>query len=288
MPDIAFLTGDTAIARNDNHERLPRAFREAGWQVTILPHEAMRLEPGGVRLGAQDPARFALIWLVGMGRADTFLDRMQLLRLLPPDRLVIGVHALTYGHAKYAWWRHMPETYASSDSEYLKSKLAQGGEWVAKPVAGSYGRDVVRVCNDSEGGAVLDRLTGGGETYCLLQRYVAQIESGEKRTLVAGGRIIGSYLRLPGNGLRANLAAGGKPHPTSLTAGERDLVEHLAGEFAAGGVGFAAVDTVFPYLMEVNLANPGGLATLESLYREDFTPAVVRAVCRWRGLPGSV
>lgn len=283
MPQVAFLVGDTAQARHDNHQRLPRAFREAGWRVTELPQEAVRLEPEGVTLGGMDPDRFALIWLVGLGRVHTFFDRMQLLRLLPAARFVVGVDALVYRHAKYSWWRYMPETHASNDAGYLKSKLAAGGHWVVKPAAGSYGRDVQRVRGDARGEAAIDALTGQGD-YCLLQRYAAEIEAGEKRTLVAGGQVIGSYLRLPGPDLRTNLAAGGLARGTTLDAGERELVETIAGELAASGVGFAAVDTAFPYLMEVNLANPGGLATLESLYGDDYAGAVVQAVCRWRGL----
>lgn len=283
MPRIAFLLGDIALARHDNHQRLPRAFAARGWEVDTLSQETVELGPTGVRLGAEDPARFDLIWLVGMGRADTFLDRMQLLRLLPQARFVTAVDALVYRHAKHAWWRYMPETHASSDPAHLKSKLAQGGEWVLKPAAGSYGRDVQRLRGDEEGAAVIDRLTGRGG-YWLLQRFVAAVEEGEKRTLVAGGTIVGSYLRRPESDLRANLVAGGQAHPTTLTVPERRLVETLAQTLAADGVGFAAVDTVHPYLMEVNLANPGGLATMHALYGEDPAAAVADAVCRWRGI----
>lgn len=285
MPEIAFLLGDVRLARHDNHERLPRAFRDAGWQVTCLPQESVRLEPGGVRLGDDDPARFRLIWALGMGRARSFFDRMQLLHLLPRSRFVVGVDALVYRHAKYAWWRHMPETYASSDPAYLTARLRQGGDWVVKPSAGSYGRDVIRVRDDPAGAAAIRRLTGQGQgAFCLLQRFVPEIANGEKRTLVAGGELVGSYLRLPGDRLKANLAAGGQPAPTDLTPTERELVEDIAAELAAADVGFAAVDTVHPYLMEVNLANPGGLATLEALYGTDPTPGVVRSVCEWRGI----
>lgn len=287
MPDIAFLVGDTALARHDNHERLPAAFRAAGWNTALLPQESVRLEPPGVQFGAENPERFRLVWLLGMGRAHNFLDRMQLLRLLPQRPFVVPVDALVYQHAKYAWRRRMPETYASNDASYLKSRLAAGGDWVAKPPAGSYGRDVLRIGNDAAGAAVIDRLTGGLDGgYCLLQRFVPEIESGEKRTLVAGGRLIGTYLRRPGQDadLRANLAAGATPHATDLSAGERELVTSVAEELTAAGIGFAAVDTVFPYLMEVNLANPGGLATLQALYGTDPAGSVVEALCRWRGL----
>ncbi len=283
MPDIAFLVGDVAAARHDNHERLPRAFRAAGWNVALLPQESVHLTPEGVRFDAEDPARFSLIWLVGMGRAHTFLDRMQLLRLLPQGRFVVPVDAFVYRHAKYPWWRRMPETYASSDATFLKSRLARGGEWVVKHPAGSYGRDFALVRDDADGAAFIDRLTSRDDgSYCLLQRFVPEIAEGEKRTLVAGGRVIGTYLRRPGADLRANLAAGGTPDAAELTAAERELVLSVADELASGGVGFAAVDTVYPYLMEVNLANPGGLATLEALYGKDLSGEVVTALEAWR------
>ncbi|MFU8816827.1 MAG: ATP-grasp domain-containing protein [Pseudomonadales bacterium] len=279
MPEIAFLLGDTRIARNDNHLRLPAAFEAAGWAVTAVPQEAVRLAPNGVRFGATDPARFDLIWLLGLGRAETFFDRMQLLRQLPQNRFVTRIDALVYLHAKYGWWRYMPETYASNDAGYLKSLLDQGGEWIAKPSAGSYGRDVERLRADPAGAAAIDRLTGNGaELYCLLQRFVPEIAAGEKRTLVAGGRIIGSYLRMPEAGFRSNLAQGASAQPASLEPGERRLVESVARELVSEGIGYAAVDTVFPFLMEVNLANPGGLGTLAELGGGDVAGDVVAAV----------
>lgn len=278
MPEIAFLLGDVTLARHDHHERLPAAFRRADWKVTCIDQEAVRLEAAGVRLGEHDPAAFDLIWLLGLGRASTFFDRMQLLHGLPQQRLVTPVDALVYWHAKYAWWRHMPETHASSDPAYLKDRLASGGEWVVKPTAGSFGRDVQRIRADAEGAAAIDRLTAHGSRFCLLQRFVAEIEHGEKRTLVADGRLIGTYLRLPGADLRANLAEGGTAAPADLTREERTLVQSLATELAARGIGFAAIDTVFPYLMEINLANPGGLPTLAALYGREYADDVVAAL----------
>lgn len=293
MPAIAFLLGDTALARHDHHERLPAAFRAAGWAVTCLPAEGLCLTPEGVRLAGADPARFTLIWLLGMGRRETFLDRMQLLRLLPRRPLVVDPDALVYGHAKYAWWRRLPQTYASADPAFLKACLAQGGDWVLKPPAGSFGRDVQRIRDDPAGRAAIDRLCGAAgpaPAYSLLQRYVREVERGEKRTLVAGGRIIGTYLRRPDPGrpdaFRANLAAGGEAEQAALDPQERELVAALNAELVRRGIGFAAVDTAYPHLMEVNLANPGGLATLHQLYGRDPAPAVVDALTEWPALAG--
>jgi len=282
VPDIAFLLGDTTRTRHDNHRRLPEAFERAGWRVAGLPQDAVHLGPDGIRLGTHAAQDFDLIWVLGLGRLETFFDRMQLLHQLPQARLVTGVDALTYHHAKYAWWQHMPETYASAEAGYLLERLGAGGDWVVKPPAGSFGRDVRRIRDDATGRAAVRRATAGGR-YCLLQRYAPQIQEGEKRTLVAGGRVIGSYLRYPETDLRANLAAGASAHATTLTPAEQALVDAITADLAVRGVGFAAVDQAHPHLMEVNLANPGGLATLEALYGEDPADRVVAAIAEWRG-----
>ena len=279
MGRILFLIADAAGAHNDNHERLPAAFRSAAWTVSVEPHDALRLSRTQVLVRDTPLATFDLIWVVGLGRALTFFDRMQLLRRVPQHRFVTSIDALMYLHAKYAWSEYMPETHAGNDIAWLGEVLAQGGEWVVKPTAGSYGRDVARIRDDRAGRAMLARLTAGeARRYCLLQRYVPEIEQGEKRTLVAGNAIIGSYLRLPGADFRTNLALEGQAVATQLTPAERRLVSDIQQELVARGIGYAAIDIAFPYLMEVNLANPGGLATLADVYGIDPGPAVVAAI----------
>lgn len=279
MPEIVFLVGDADRARNDNHQRLPQGFRQAGWQVTELPHDCVRIHAGQLRLADHDPARFDLIWPLGFGRQASFFDRMQMLRQLDQRRFVTTADALVYLHGKYRWLDLMPETHASNDLAALTRIVAGGGDWVAKPPAGSYGRDVHLLTAGTDPGPVLQSLIGDAmANYCIVQRYVPEIVHGETRTILAGGEIIGSYLRVPRQGAKANLNAGAEPVATELDAGQRKLIAQLADELLAAGAGFAAVDMAHGYLMEVNIANPGGLATLATLYGTDPTPAAVAAI----------
>ena len=279
MPEIIFLLGDATEARNDNHIRLPKGFRDAGWQVTELNHDCVRLQAGALRFGDEDPARFDLVWALGFGRQSSFFDRMQLLHQLDQRRLVTSVDALIYLHGKYHWLDLMPETHASNDIAELTQIIAGGGDWVAKPPAGSYGRNVHLLREGDDPRPVLQSLTGrANERYCLVQRFVPEIAKGETRTLVANGKIIGSYLRVPRGGVRANLSAGARPMVTELAIAELDLVQGVAHDLLRMGARFAAVDTAHGYLMEVNIVNPGGLATMESLYAKDPTPAAVAAI----------
>lgn len=278
-PEILFLIGDIDKARNDNHVRLPDAFRALGWQVSVAAHESVRVSANSIELQDGDPGRYDLIWLLGFGRAATFFDRMQLLRQLPQSRFVTTVDALMYLHGKHRWLQHMPETHTSADLQHLLGVIKQGGEWIIKPPAGSYGRDVRLVRNESEARAALSeyaRETDDG--YCMIQRFLPQIADGEKRTIIAAGRIIGSYLKVPSDELLANVNAQAAVAATSLTAAESKLVGAIAGDLTKLGAGFAAIDTVYPYLIEVNVANPGGLAALSQLADRDCAAATAEAV----------
>ncbi len=285
MPELLLLAGDPAKARNDNPSRLERAFLRLGWTVTRADHDSVEIAGNRLRLAGQPPDCFDLIWLLGFGRAATAADRLQLLRALPRERFVTTPAAMWGLHGKHRWLDRMPETHTSASVSRLHAVIRGGGDWIVKPPAGSYGRDVTLF---REGTACLEELqrlhdaAGGG--YLMAQRYVAQIESGETRTLVAGGRLVGSYLRLPGQGQVANLAAGGQARAATLDEAGLAMVRPIAGELARLGVGFAAIDTVGGYLMEVNVANPGGLMTLEALYGHDPAGEVVRAILEWRGL----
>lgn len=282
--------GDVAKARNDNHERLPAAFRNAGWQVRSADHDDLEIHAGQLSIASatnayldhQSLEQFELIWPLGFGRLISWFDRMQMLADLPERRFVVSPAAQVWLHGKHRWHSLMPETHASTKASRLHEVVTSGGDWVLKPPAGSYGRDVRIV----RGGAISlqdveTHLSGSGGGYLLAQRYLPEVEAGEQRTLVAGGELIATYTRLPGENSISNLANGGRPAPGTLSARQRSVVEPLARELAARGAGFAAIDLVGTQLMEVNVANPGGLGTLAELGAGDCASAVVAAILRW-------
>ncbi|MDE0348648.1 MAG: hypothetical protein OXM56_02925 [Gammaproteobacteria bacterium] len=274
---VALLSSDVGEPANDNLERLARAFADAGWEVAWLTHETLALTPRGVSACGLDGGTvaldgFDLVWLLGFGRRETFLDRMHLLRLVPQDRFVNTVDALVLLHGKLGLPEFQPETYASTEPAPLLRRIASGGRWVVKPMAGSFGRDVVRVeGNGPHTEGVVQRLTAHGG-YCVLQRYVPDAPTREKRVIVAGDRIIGAYAKT------GNVAAGAVPRPAELSRKERELALRVVARLNAQGARFAGLDLAWPYVFEANIANPGGLATLEALTGVDPTPRVVEAV----------
>ena len=122
MPTILFLThtGETTTAsNNDNHLRLPRAFRAAGWSVSHAPAEHLHLIGDELQCNAGPLADYDRIWQLGFGSRENFLDRMQLLSTIDAERFVTAPQALMLLHGKYRWHEHMPETHISNDPARL-------------------------------------------------------------------------------------------------------------------------------------------------------------------------
>lgn len=262
---VAFLTTPVE-PHNDNHLRLPDLFARAGWQVDSWPHDALSWQRGTLYIGDQPAHRYDLVWPVGLGPQATFFDRQELLVQLAPGQCINAPQSYLFQHGKSTWLSHAPNTFISHEPQILIDALAANpGEWVLKPLAGSFGRQVHRVTSPAE---VASLLAAQPRQYWMLQAFIADIGAGETRTLVCADEIIGSYLRMPNDGWHANLTQNATPHATKLNATDEELVTQVRTQLREAGIRFAAIDTAGGYVMEVNIANPGGLGTLAALYGE--------------------
>jgi len=235
--------------------------------------------------GSVSLAEFDLYFVLGFGSQATFLDRMQLLRSLDQGRFVNTTDALVYQHGKVSLFLAardipQPETHIANDPERLDAIVGRGGDWIAKPPAASFGRDVFRLRQgDANRRAILEHLTRDNR-YALLQAYIDPGPEGEKRTLVAAGKVIGTYGKRPVDH-RGNISAGAEAFHTTLSQDETATVERLVGRLDSLGVRFATIDLVGSRALEINVANPGWLATYDQVTGVDRTPKVVDALVRW-------
>ena len=264
-------------ASNDNAQVLPRLFRAGGWRVRKAQHRAIHRAPAGLACNDEALAQFDLIWPVGFGPHQGFLDWVHLLDDLPPRKLINPPSALVMKHGKAAWIEHSADTYMAAEPERLIATMQENpGEWVLKPMAGSFGEGVIRLAS-SEHERLRQAMSQKPGAYFVLQRFLPEIAHGETRTLIVGGQIIGSYLRVPTNNFHANLAKKALTQRTELSAAQLSLVKTLNADMLDQHIGFAAIDLVGETLMEVNIANPGGIGTLQQLYERDFGIDIINA-----------
>ena len=128
--------------------------------------------------------------------------------------------------------------------DILEFRDAQDGDIVIKPLDGCAGRGVLRIGpNDENASALLEMSTANGKTYVLAQRYIPEVQQGDKRIILVEGRPVGAVLRVPRNGeLRANLHLGAIPHRTELTARDREICAVIGPSLREQGILFAGID----------------------------------------------
>lgn len=278
---ICFLINpETPPDKAENRRYLSAAARKLGHEASMASVDALALRDGKIMAGKKNLEAFDLIWVLSIGGRDGFLDKMQILKLLSQKTCVVNApDALIHLHSKISMSGadgvQYPETHVSRDAAALWG-IAQKSKarWVVKPVARSFGEGVALLKNRAQ----LSRLTENGKTCILMQRYIPEIERGEKRVLVAGGKIAGHYLRTATKEFRTNLHQGAEAAPCLLTREERKACERVAAYLLARGVHFAGLDVVWPYMLEWNVVSPGGIGTIHRLTDENIAANVLQNV----------
>ena len=267
-----------------NWSCLPKAMEELGMFADSASHESLRIEYGELVCTNHTGTdylleEFELIWLLGLGERSTFLDRMQLLKNFNSDRFVNSIDSYVYRHAKGGLFHtslieFQPETIVSDNPDVILSHMVPGKKWIIKPNAGSFGDKVFGISPEDENArSIIETVCRDG--YALLQKRVDTKD--EKRVLVSAGKVIGCYGK-QGNELRKNIATGTTAVKATLTDFERLMANKVASKLLELEIRFAALDIAYPYLLDVNIVNPGFLGTYQTLTGINLATKVCESV----------
>lgn len=162
-----------------------------------------------------------------------------------------------------------PPTLLARRAEPIKDFLLEQGKIVLKPLDGMGGESVFVVqSGDVNLNVVVETLTQHGHTHIMAQRYLPDIQHGDKRVLLVGGEPIPYMLaRIPQAGeSRGNLAAGGTGEPRPLGAQERKIALSIGPTLAKAGLLLVGLDMIGNYLTEINVTSPTCLRELDRAY----------------------
>lgn len=170
------------------------------------------------------------------------------------------------------WALHFPEltprTLVSRDLAQLRAFVDGAPEGaIVKPVDGHAGEGVVLLRRgDRNTASMLELLTARGRDWAVAQEYVPAARQGDKRILLLDGEPLGAINRVPlESENRANMAVGGQPVKSTLTARDREICAGLAPFLRKEGLVFVGIDVIGDFLIEVNVTSPTGLAELARL-----------------------
>lgn len=182
---------------------------------------------------------------------------------------------------------HCPPTLITRDmGRATRFAAAAPGRVVLKPWDGNGGRGVL-VTQHGDGNlrSMLELLTHEGRVAIIVQHYIPEIKQGDKRIILIDGEPVGWMLRVPGEGdHRGNMHVGASVQATTLSESDRAICAAIGPRLRELGLLFVGIDTIGPYLTEINVTSPTGIREINRLMgthlERDLTDAVVRQVRR--------
>jgi glutathione synthase len=150
-------------------------------------------------------------------------------------------------------------TLVTRSAQAVRQFHAEHKDIILKPLDGMGGTGIFRVKVDGLNlGSIIETLNKEGAETIMVQKFLPDIERGDKRVLVIGGQPVPySLARIPQGGeVRGNLAAGGIGVAQPLTERDRFIAESLGPVLNARGLLLVGLDVIGDSLTEINVTSP--------------------------------
>lgn len=160
-------------------------------------------------------------------------------------------------------------TLTTNRANLILDFLEEYHDIIIKPLDGKGGKDVFRLKqNDPNLHAIIETVTHSGSRRAMVQQFIPEIKTGDKRIIVMHGEALPyALLRIakPGE-TRANLDAGGSYAKAELTERDKYICSKVGPVLKANGIYFAGIDVIGNYLTEINITSPTCLRQINDLF----------------------
>ena len=178
--------------------------------------------------------------------------------------------ALRYSHL-------MAPTIVASKVNDLINFAKKNEDVVVKPLGGKGGQGVIRITKNSPAiKAMIELITSQEQLPVMMQKFIPEVEKGDKRIIIVNGEPFGAINRIPQEGdFRSNLAMGGKPEKSELNFNEKKICNELSDQLKSEGLFFVGIDVINGMLSEINVTSPTGLREIENLSNKYIADEVI-------------
>ncbi len=150
-------------------------------------------------------------------------------------------------------------TLVSKNPDQIKAFHQEHQDIILKPLDGMGGKGIYRVKPDGLNlGSLIETLNMEGTQTVMVQRFIPDIKSGDKRILLINGKPVPYCLaRIPqGTEVRGNLAAGGLGVAKALTSKDLEIAHELGPVLVRKGLFLVGLDVIGDRLTEINVTSP--------------------------------
>jgi glutathione synthase len=161
----------------------------------------------------------------------------------------------------------MPPTLITADREQILAFRKKHKDIILKPLYGNGGAGEFHVLPDDENmNALLEVFTQLYREPIVVQKYLPDVRSGDKRIILIDGEAKGAVARIPAYGeARANLHVGGRAQKAELTERDKEICAAIGPTLKERGLIFVGVDVIGNYLTEINVTSPTGIQEINRL-----------------------
>ena len=166
-----------------------------------------------------------------------------------------------------------PPVMVARSPRLLREFAEEHNDVVLKPLDGMGGSSIFRTHpKDPNLSVIIETLTEMGQRQAMIQRFIPEIKSGDKRILMIDGEPVPYCLaRVPAeNELRGNLAAGGTGVGQPLSDRDRWIAEQIGPTLKEKGLLFVGLDVIGDYLTEINVTSPTCIRELDTQFDLDI------------------
>lgn len=172
-------------------------------------------------------------------------------------------------------------TLVTRQAALIRDFLAEQGEIVIKPLDAMGGHSVFLLKQgEVNTNVIIELMTQQERRFVMAQRFIPQIERGDKRILLIDGEPIPYALaRLPAPGeIRGNLAAGGRGEGIPLSERDYWICSQVGSLLKEKGLLFVGLDVIGDYLTEINVTSPTCIRELDKLYQLDIATQLIEKI----------
>jgi glutathione synthase len=232
--------------------------REQGNHFTLGPRETRDLGQMDVVLLRQDPP-FDMGYVTNTHLLETIHPRTLVVndpfwvRNCPEKLLVLSFLDLT------------PPTLIARSLPALRAFKELHGDIILKPLYGNGGAGVFKLGHgDTSLNALHELFIGINREPLIAQKFLADVEKGDKRVILIDGEPVGAINRIPAAGeTRSNMHVGGRPEKIGLDDRDREICARIGPTLREKGLIFTGIDVIGGWMTEINVTSPTGIQELE-------------------------
>jgi len=245
------------------------SFRDGRVYARARPLKVQREAGRHAQLGAAQLIDLATLDVVLMRQDPPFdmayITATHLLEHVHPNTLVVNDPVHVRNAPEKLFITHfgalMPPTLISSDRDEILDFRDEQRDIIVKPLFGNGGAGVFHISPEDENlNALLEMFTELYREPIIVQRYLPEVRSGDKRIILIDGEAVGAINRVPPPGeARANMHAGAKPGQAKLNARDQEICDAIGPVLKDRGLIFVGIDIIGDYMTEINVTSPTGL-----------------------------